>query len=78
MLGLLGQGLFYQLKKFFVPSGPYKYFLDHTRAYYALDTFDILILVPYFTILVILAIYGLHRYQLVYLYLKNKKPIFRA
>jgi cellulose synthase/poly-beta-1,6-N-acetylglucosamine synthase-like glycosyltransferase len=75
MLWLLGLGLFYQLKKFFVPSGPYKYFLDHTRAYYALDTFDILILVPYFTILVILAIYGLHRYQLVYLYLKNKKKI---
>lgn len=75
MLGLLGQGLFYQLKKFFVPSGPYKYFLDHTRHYYALDTFDILILIPYFTILVILAVYGLHRYQLVYLYLKHKKPI---
>ena len=75
MLGLLGLGLFYHLKRFFVPSGPYKYFVDHTRAYYALDTFDILILAPYFTILVILAIYGLHRYQLVYLYLRNKKSI---
>ncbi|HKZ41483.1 MAG TPA: cellulose synthase family protein, partial [Candidatus Hodarchaeales archaeon] len=75
MLGLLGQGFLHQLKNFFVPSGPYKYFLDHTRAYYVLDTFDILILVPYFTILIILAIYGLHRYHLVYLYLKNKRQI---
>ncbi|HLH30645.1 MAG TPA: cellulose synthase family protein, partial [Terriglobia bacterium] len=37
--------------------------------------FDISILVPYFTILTILAIYGIHRYHLVYLYLKHKDKV---
>ncbi len=72
-LELLGQSLLQDLKRLFVPAGPYKYFLEHTRAYYVLDSFDILILVPYFTILIVLAIFGLHRYQLVYLYLKSKR-----
>ena len=70
---LVGTSLLQDLKGLLIPSGPYKYFLDHTRAYHVLDSFDILILVPYFAILIILAIFGLHRYQLVYLYLKNKK-----
>src|SRR5437867_6044909 len=70
---LVGTSLLQELKGLLIPSGPYKYFLDHTRAYHVLDSFDILILVPYFAILIILAIFGLHRYQLVYLYLKNKK-----
>ncbi len=37
--------------------------------------FDIFVLVLYLSILVILAIYGVHRYHLVYLYLKNKDRI---
>jgi cellulose synthase/poly-beta-1,6-N-acetylglucosamine synthase-like glycosyltransferase len=69
----LGQGLLQELKRFFVPAGPYEYFLEHTRASYVIDSFDVLILFPYFTILIILAIFGLHRYQLVYLYFKNRK-----
>src|SRR5262249_1025298 len=40
-----------------------------------LTAFDIFILVPYLTILVILAVYGVHRYHLVYLYLKHKHKI---
>jgi cellulose synthase/poly-beta-1,6-N-acetylglucosamine synthase-like glycosyltransferase len=40
---------------------------------YQLTGFDIALLVPYFVVMVILAFYGLHRYQLVYLYYKNKK-----
>lgn len=77
MVGLqfLAQGFFQDLKHLFIPSGPYKQFLDQTRKHYVLDSFDVLVLVPYFVILVILAIYGLHRYQLVYLYLRNKKSI---
>jgi cellulose synthase/poly-beta-1,6-N-acetylglucosamine synthase-like glycosyltransferase len=74
-LNLLAQGLLQDVKKLFIPSGIYGQFLEQTRRHYVLDTFDILILIPYFTILVILAIYGLHRYQLVYLYLRNKKPV---
>src|SRR5712691_11153572 len=40
-----------------------------------LTTFDIFILIPYLAILVILATYGLHRYHLVYLYLKHKNKV---
>ena len=72
-LAFMGQGFLQELQRLFVPSGPYKYFLDHTRKFYVLNTFDFLILLPYFTILIILAIFGLHRYHLVYLYFKHKK-----
>jgi len=74
-LELISFGLLQELENLFVPSGRYKYFLDNVRANHVLDSFDILILVPYFAILIILAIFGLHRYHLVYLYLKNKKKI---
>jgi cellulose synthase/poly-beta-1,6-N-acetylglucosamine synthase-like glycosyltransferase len=33
------------------------------------------LLIPYFTVLVVLASYGIHRYALVYLYFKNKKNL---
>ena len=29
-------------------------------------------LIPYFLVMIILAFYGVHRYQLVWLYMKNK------
>ena len=38
-------------------------------------TFDIVVLIPYLSILVILAAYGIHRYHLVYLYLKHKNKV---
>jgi cellulose synthase/poly-beta-1,6-N-acetylglucosamine synthase-like glycosyltransferase len=72
-LALMGQGFLEGVQRLFVPSGPYKYFLEHTRKLYVLNTFDVLILIPYFTVLVVLAIFGLHRYHLVYLYFKHKK-----
>ena len=75
VLHFFAQGILQNLKHLFIPSGPYKLFLDQTRKHYILNTFDVLVLIPYFVILVILAIYGLHRYQLVYLYLRNKKSI---
>ena len=40
---------------------------------YTLSAFDLWLLIPYFIVMIILAFYGLHRYQLVWLYFKNKK-----
>ncbi|HLQ78734.1 MAG TPA: cellulose synthase family protein [Terriglobia bacterium] len=48
------------------------YQFDHWNALYHLTSFDIFILIPYLAILTILAFYGIHRYHLVFLYLKNK------
>src|ERR1022692_1716811 len=46
---------------------------DHTfRGLYRWNAFDISMLVPYFIVMVILAFYGIHRYQLVWLYYRNK------
>ena len=40
---------------------------------YRWNAFDTAILIPYFVVMVILAFYGIHRYQLVWLYYHNKK-----
>ncbi len=40
---------------------------------YRWNPFDILLLIPYFTVMIVLAAYGIHRYQLVYKYYRNKK-----
>ena len=50
------------------------HYLDQTfKGLYHLNAFDLALLIPYFTVLVILAGYGFHRYILVYMYYKNKK-----
>ena len=50
------------------------HYLDHTfRGLYRWNTFDTCLLVPYFIVMVILAFYGIHRYQLVWLYFRNRK-----
>ena len=46
---------------------------DPFRGIYRANAFDLSILIPYFTILIILSIYGIHRYYLTYLYLKSKR-----
>jgi cellulose synthase/poly-beta-1,6-N-acetylglucosamine synthase-like glycosyltransferase len=46
---------------------------DPFRGIYHVNAFDLAILIPYFTILSILSIYGMHRYFLTYLYVKNKQ-----
>jgi cellulose synthase/poly-beta-1,6-N-acetylglucosamine synthase-like glycosyltransferase len=47
---------------------------DHTFEHlYRWNTFDVCLLVPYFIVMVILAFYGIHRYQLVWLYYRNRK-----
>jgi cellulose synthase/poly-beta-1,6-N-acetylglucosamine synthase-like glycosyltransferase len=45
---------------------------------YRWNPFDTALLIPYFIVMIILAFYGLHRYQLVYLYYKNKKKAIGA
>src|SRR5580698_9957551 len=47
---------------------------DHTFEHlYRWNWFDTSLLIPYFVVMIILAFYGLHRYQLVYLYYRNRK-----
>jgi cellulose synthase/poly-beta-1,6-N-acetylglucosamine synthase-like glycosyltransferase len=40
---------------------------------YKLTAFDYCLLTPYFVVMIILAFYGIHRYQLVWLYYRNRK-----
>jgi cellulose synthase/poly-beta-1,6-N-acetylglucosamine synthase-like glycosyltransferase len=50
------------------------HYLDQTfRGLYSPNAFDLLLLIPYFVVMVILAMYGMHRYALVYMYYKNRK-----
>ena len=50
------------------------HFLDPTfKGLYQANAFDTALLIPYFIVLILLAAYGLHRYQLVYLYYKHRK-----
>ena len=50
------------------------HFLDTTfKGLYHANGFDLALLIPYFIVLVLLAFYGMHRYQLVYLYYKHRK-----
>lgn len=47
---------------------------DHTFEHlYQWNWFDASLLIPYFAVMIILAFYGLHRYQLVWLYYRHKK-----
>ena len=49
-------------------------FFPHDRfvGLYQTNWFDLAFLIPYFTVLIILAMYGVHRYHLVYLYFKHR------
>jgi cellulose synthase/poly-beta-1,6-N-acetylglucosamine synthase-like glycosyltransferase len=49
--------------------------LNPFRGLYASNTFDIAIMIPYFFVMTVLAVYGIHRYALVYNYYKNRKHI---
>ena len=40
---------------------------------YRWNSFDVAILIPYFVVMLILAFYGIHRYQLVWLYYRNRR-----
>ncbi len=51
---------------------------DPFQGLYRPNAFDLSILIPYFTILIILSLYGIHRYFLTFLYLKNKHKAPKA
>ncbi len=54
------------------------HFLDTTfKGLYHLNGFDLALLIPYFTVLILLANYGLHRYVLVYMYFKHRRNAAR-
>ncbi|MEE8200888.1 MAG: cellulose synthase family protein [Candidatus Acidoferrales bacterium] len=58
------------------PVARYLHFLvadDPFRGLYNLNAFDLLLLVPYFAVLITLSFYGLHRYRLIYLYKKHRR-----
>ena len=45
------------------------------RDLYQVNAFDLAIMLPYFFVMTILAMYGIHRYQLVYNFYKNRKNV---
>jgi len=49
-------------------------FGDQTfRGLYHWNLFDALVLLPYFAVMIVLALYGIHRYTMCYLYFKHRK-----
>ena len=60
------------------PLGPFTHYVGVLfrktpfQGLYQPNAFDLSILIPYFGCLVILSVYGVHRYALTYLYLKNR------
>lgn len=48
---------------------------DPFRGLYHLNAFDLLVIVPYFAILLLLCFYGFHRYRILYLYHKYRRNI---
>jgi cellulose synthase/poly-beta-1,6-N-acetylglucosamine synthase-like glycosyltransferase len=57
------------------PASPYEKFLKtgNLSYLYQMDSFDLAIIVAYFTILAILSFYGMHRYVMVFLYHRFRK-----
>ncbi len=45
---------------------------------YRWNSFDVALLIPYFIVMLVLAFYGIHRYQLVWLYYRNRKNASRS
>ena len=59
-------------------QGPITHFISKLRdrtfiGIYQYNAFDLCLLIPYFIVLVILAAYGFHRYQLVWMYYRNRR-----
>jgi cellulose synthase/poly-beta-1,6-N-acetylglucosamine synthase-like glycosyltransferase len=68
----------------FAPKGIGHYWKTHYtdqiynfHGLYRWNAFDTSLLIPYFIVMLILAFYGIHRYQLVWLYFRNKKKAAR-
>jgi cellulose synthase/poly-beta-1,6-N-acetylglucosamine synthase-like glycosyltransferase len=45
------------------------------KGLYQLNAFDMAVMAPYFVVMIILAMYGIHRYALVYSFFKNRKRV---
>ncbi len=45
------------------------------RGLYQANAFDLAIMLPYFFVMTVLAMYGIHRYQLVYNFFKNRRNV---
>ncbi len=45
------------------------------KGLYQVNSFDVAVMAPYFVVMIILAMYGIHRYVLVYNFFKNRKRI---
>jgi cellulose synthase/poly-beta-1,6-N-acetylglucosamine synthase-like glycosyltransferase len=69
--------LFLQINSLSSPLRTYWHHLvDPTfRGLYQANAFDLMIMLPYFFVMVILASYGLHRYALVYNFFKNRRNV---
>jgi cellulose synthase/poly-beta-1,6-N-acetylglucosamine synthase-like glycosyltransferase len=70
------------LALFLAPKGLGHYLRTHYadktfQHLYQLSAFDYWILIPYFIVMTILAFYGIHRYQLVWLYFRNRRNATR-
>jgi len=67
------------LGMFFAPQNGWRHYLksqyaDQTfKGLYHWNAFDALMLIPYFAVMIVLALYGMHRYTLCYQYFKYKK-----
>jgi len=48
---------------------------DPFTGLYQLNTFDLVVMIPYFLVMVVLASYGLHRYALVYTFFKYRQNV---
>ncbi|MGH9746505.1 MAG: cellulose synthase family protein [Candidatus Acidiferrales bacterium] len=48
------------------------------KGLYQLNSFDLAVMTPYFVVMIILAMYGIHRYALVYHFFKNRKRVAPA
>ncbi|HWZ11872.1 MAG TPA: cellulose synthase family protein, partial [Acidobacteriaceae bacterium] len=65
------------------PHGVAHFFKSHYadptfRGLYRGNWFDRLLLTPYFLVMIVLAFYGIHRYQLVWLYYRHRKNAAKA
>jgi cellulose synthase/poly-beta-1,6-N-acetylglucosamine synthase-like glycosyltransferase len=70
----------YNLAMLAVEGAPLSHYwrrlLDPTfRGLYQANAFDLAIMLPYFLVMTILAMYGIHRYQLVYNFYKNRRNV---
>ncbi|HLK22373.1 MAG TPA: hypothetical protein VKT81_25675, partial [Bryobacteraceae bacterium] len=56
----------------------HSFFDDTFAGVHHLEWFDLALLVPYFLLLLILSVYGCHRYEMIRRYMKHKKDILSA